>query len=49
VATKYVNDVVGMGVQAQRPLCPYPETARYNGTGNPNVSESWDCKSPYVV
>jgi hypothetical protein len=27
----------------QRPLCPYPQTAIYNGSGNPDVVGSWHC------
>jgi hypothetical protein len=26
-----------------RPLCPYPQTAIYNGTGDPNVAASFHC------
>jgi feruloyl esterase len=26
-----------------RPLCPYPKTARYNGTGDPNDASSFTC------
>ena len=26
-----------------RPLCPYPQTARYNGAGDPYVAESFTC------
>ncbi len=29
-----------------RPLCPYPETARYNGSGNPNEAVSFECADP---
>ncbi|KAL5331025.1 hypothetical protein ACEPPN_000552 [Leptodophora sp. 'Broadleaf-Isolate-01'] len=44
VATKYVNDTVKLGVLRQRPLCAYPKQARYNGTGDADVAESWSCK-----
>jgi feruloyl esterase len=27
----------------QRPLCPYPKIARYKGTGNPDLAESFIC------
>lgn len=27
-----------------RPLCPYPQTARYNGTGDPNDAANFVCK-----
>ena len=26
-----------------RPLCPYPQEARYNGKGNPNDAASFVC------
>jgi tannase/feruloyl esterase len=29
-----------------RPLCPYPQIARYNGTGDPYVAESFTCAVP---
>jgi feruloyl esterase len=30
----------------QRPLCPYPEVARYKGTGNTNEAASFACVAP---
>ena len=29
-----------------RPLCPYPQIARYDGTGDPNTAESFTCAVP---
>ncbi len=29
-----------------RPLCPYPEVARYDGSGDPNTEASFSCESP---
>jgi feruloyl esterase len=29
-----------------RPLCPYPQVARYNGKGSPNEATSFVCRSP---
>ncbi|KAI1814932.1 feruloyl esterase B precursor [Poronia punctata] len=46
VATKFHNDTVTAGVRIQRPLCPYPKQAKYT-SGDPNVAESWECKSLY--
>ena len=43
IATKYADDVVGRGVEKQRPLCPYPQSAEYKGDGNFNVAENWAC------
>jgi len=31
------------GVIRARPLCPYPQTAIYNGSGNPNDAASFHC------
>jgi hypothetical protein len=31
-----------------RPLCPYPQVARYNGTGDPNNAASFACTAPQV-
>jgi hypothetical protein len=37
----------------QRPLCPYPQTAIYNGSGDPNAAASWHCggnlETPQIV
>jgi feruloyl esterase len=29
-----------------RPLCPYPQIARYKGTGDPYVADSFTCAVP---
>jgi len=44
VATKFVDDRVEKGVRRQRPVCPYPMQARWDGAGDPNLAESWACK-----
>lgn len=31
------------GVLRQRPICPYPDTAKWDGTGNLNEAASWSC------
>lgn len=31
------------GVKAQRPLCPWPQKANYDGVGNVNAAQSWSC------
>jgi feruloyl esterase len=44
VATKYVNDQnPSQGVKMTRPLCPYPQAARYKGTGDTNDETSFSC------
>lgn len=30
-------------ISRQRPLCPYPQKAIYDGTGDPNNAASWSC------
>jgi feruloyl esterase len=43
-ARKLVNDAEpAQGVEFNRPLCPYPQQARYDGTGDPNAAESFSC------
>ncbi|OTA99052.1 hypothetical protein M426DRAFT_325459 [Hypoxylon sp. CI-4A] len=46
VATKFVNDTASLGVERQRPLCPYPKQAKYV-SGDPDESASWECKDLY--
>lgn len=37
--------VVEGTTEMTRPLCPYPETARYDGSGDPSVTSSFSCTS----
>jgi len=43
IATKYVGDAAQSTIAMQRPLCPYPQFPRYNGTGNSTVAQSFKC------
>ncbi|KAH8660320.1 putative ferulic acid Esterase/Feruloyl esterase [Xylariales sp. PMI_506] len=43
VATKFVNDTSSLGIQQQRPICPYPKFAQYVGAGNVTDADSWSC------
>jgi Tannase and feruloyl esterase len=44
VATKYVNDMnPAQGVKLTRPLCAFPQTAHYKGTGDPNDEANFVC------
>jgi feruloyl esterase len=36
--------VVDGRVTRTRPLCPYPQTARYSGTGSPDAAEHFTCQ-----
>lgn len=46
VATKYVDDDRAKGVRMTRPLCPYPQIAKYSGSGDVNDASEWTCASP---
>jgi serine/threonine protein kinase len=44
IATKYVNDLdPSHGVKMTRPLCPYPQAAKYKGTGDTNDAANFVC------
>ncbi|KAH8655768.1 putative ferulic acid Esterase/Feruloyl esterase [Xylariales sp. PMI_506] len=43
IGTKYVNDTADLGVQYTRPICPWPETAAFLGTGNVDDADTWYC------
>jgi hypothetical protein len=43
VATKYTGDNPRQPVQMTRPLCPYPQVAKYKGTGDTNDAHSFAC------
>ena len=49
IATRYVDNRPAKGVQMTRPLCPYPQQARYNGSGDPNQASSFTCRVPRAV
>lgn len=44
IATKFVNDSdPAQGIKMTRPLCSYPEVAKYKGSGDPNDAASFAC------
>lgn len=44
IATAWHNSTdPSSGVWKQRPICPYPKTAKYNGVGDVNEARSWKC------
>jgi Tannase and feruloyl esterase len=45
-ATKFVNDNPAQGIAFQRPLCPFPQFAKYNGTGSTTSAASFACVKP---
>jgi len=43
-ATKYTDDAPATRtIRLTRPLCPYPQVARYRGTGDPNDARNFTC------
>jgi feruloyl esterase len=45
VATKYVNDDPTQGIAFQRPLCPFPQFAKYKA-GSTTSAVSFACVNP---
>lgn len=44
IATTWENSTdPSSGVKRQRPLCPFPTEAKYDGTGDVNSADSWTC------
>jgi len=43
LATKFVDDNPAKGVKLTRPLCAYPQTAKYKGTGDTNDAANFTC------
>jgi len=43
VATKFVDGANPAKVQMTRPLCPYPQVAKYKGTGDPDQADNFVC------
>jgi hypothetical protein len=43
IGTHYLNNTPASGIQYQRPLCPFPEVARYDGIGAPSSVSSFTC------
>lgn len=43
IGTKYAGDVIGARVVRRMPVCPYPEEARYRGSGSRWAARNWYC------
>jgi feruloyl esterase len=43
IAKKYVDDNSSKGVAMSRPLCPYPQLAKYKGQGDTNDASNFVC------
>jgi feruloyl esterase len=46
VATKYTKDDPAKGVDMMRPVCPYPQVAKYDGSGDMKQAASFVCAAP---
>jgi hypothetical protein len=46
IARKYQDDDPTKGVEMTRPLCPYPQVAKWNGKGATTEAQNWSCQSP---
>ncbi|KAF2718163.1 putative ferulic acid Esterase/Feruloyl esterase [Polychaeton citri CBS 116435] len=44
IATKWHNDTLRDRVFRQRPICPYPQQAKYIGHGDLNEASNWKCQ-----
>lgn len=48
IASRQENPTLGLSALT-RPLCPYPQVARYKGTGDVNDASNWICTEPTFV
>ncbi len=46
IATKFKDNKPEAGVQRTRPLCAYPSQARWDGKGDRDLAQSWQCAMP---
>jgi Tannase and feruloyl esterase len=46
IAKKYQDDDPAKGVEMTRPLCPYPQVAKWNGKGATSEAQNWSCQAP---
>jgi feruloyl esterase len=49
IATKYEGEGAAAKVKMTRPLCPYPQAAKYKGAGNPNDAANFTCAVERVI
>ena len=48
IAKKYQNDDPAKSVEMTRPLCPYPQVAKWSGKGATSEAQNWSCQTPMV-
>jgi hypothetical protein len=46
IATKPAGQDPVKSPKMTRPICPYPQAAKYRGAGNSNAAESFECTAP---
>jgi feruloyl esterase len=46
IAKKYRGDDPTKGVEMTRPLCPYPQVAKWSGKGVTSETQNWSCQAP---
>jgi hypothetical protein len=44
IATKFNDDDAAKRIAMQRPLCPFPQIAKYGGTGDTNSAANFSCQ-----
>lgn len=49
IATKWHNDTLQDRVLRQRPICPFPQRAEYDGEGNIDAATSWKCGPEFTL
>jgi feruloyl esterase len=49
IATKFVDDNPKKDAAMTRPLCAWPQSAKYKGTGDPNDAANFDCEDADVA
>ncbi len=45
IATKYAGDDPTKSVEMTRPLCPYPQVAKWTGKGETSEAKNWVCRA----
>ena len=43
IATKYISDDPAKGAKLSRPVCAYPQSVEYKGSGDPNNAANFSC------
>ncbi|HEY3744544.1 MAG TPA: tannase/feruloyl esterase family alpha/beta hydrolase, partial [Bryobacteraceae bacterium] len=45
-AVRYKQNRPASGIERTRPICPYPQVAKYKGSGSTDDAASFECKVP---